>query len=246
MAFSGAHLALAFPFPGLGVPVARSEARRLGDVWRGLVGAWPRWNNNQLHWRSRPGTGSGCGGLSGLGRRGWFRCRNQPCRGLDLDVSVGSLRGQARVDLCNLLDDLVRRFFIDNLRRTRADGLCHKLIEQLVQAGLPAEVLRARAQTIARTPSTHSQLASLVVGYEPVVGLFLFTTADVARYCLPDHPGSPRPHSLSAARSIPVFPLPPTAAEIRRRPQIVQLKPSEDSRDRPLLFHRVSGEMSES
>jgi hypothetical protein len=37
-----------------------------------------------------------------------------------------------------------------------------------------------------------------------VVGLLLLTSADVARYRLPNHPFSPCPHSFSAASAIPI------------------------------------------
>jgi hypothetical protein len=80
------------------------------------------------------------------------------------------------------------------------DGLCHELINQLVEAGLAAEVFRAGAQTIARAPSGDPKFATLVMGDEPMVRLPLFISANVARYCLPDHRFPPIPHSLSSGK----------------------------------------------
>ncbi len=53
-------------------------------------------------------------------------------------------------------------------------------------------MLRPRAQAVARTPSAHPELTALVIGHKPVVGLLLLTSADVTRYCLPDHLFSPK------------------------------------------------------
>ncbi len=67
------------------------------------------------------------------------------------------------------------------------DCIGHELIDELVQAGLTAQVLGAGTQPVARTPTGNPQLAPLVVRYEPMIRLSLFTSANVARYCLPDH-----------------------------------------------------------
>jgi hypothetical protein len=77
-------------------------------------------------------------------------------------------------------------------------------------------MLRPRAQPVTRVPPAHPQLLSLVIGHKPVVRLLLLRSADVARYCLPDHRISPYPHSPPAAGPIPVFPLIPMRQTISK------------------------------
>jgi hypothetical protein len=81
----------------------------------------------------------------------------------------------------------------------------YEIIDQLMQAGLTAEMLGPWTQPVARIQPAHPQLSALVIGHIPVVGLLLLGSADVARYCLPDHRISLSPHSRSAALSIPFF-----------------------------------------
>ena len=90
----------------------------------------------------------------------------------------------ARAAVGNAVGDF--EFVCAGLHAAR-DGLGHEVIDELVKAGLTAEVLGTGTQAVSRAPSGHPQLASLLVGYKPVVRLSLFTSTNVARYCLPDH-----------------------------------------------------------
>jgi hypothetical protein len=67
------------------------------------------------------------------------------------------------------------------------DDALHEFISELMKASLAAEVPGAGAQTGSSIPSAHAQLAALLRGYKPMVGLPLFCPADIARNCLPDH-----------------------------------------------------------
>src|SRR5271167_77744 len=59
-------------------------------------------------------------------------------------------------------------------------------------------MLHAGTEPVARVPTADTQLSALLESDEPVVGLFLFCCADVARYGLPDHRNPPSPRSVSA------------------------------------------------
>jgi hypothetical protein len=56
----------------------------------------------------------------------------------------------------------------------------HEFVHQLVQAGLPAQVLHAGAQPVARVPPAQPQFSALLGSNKPMVVLLLFRCADVA------------------------------------------------------------------
>jgi hypothetical protein len=117
-------------------------------------------------------------------------------------------------------------------------------------------------QPVARIPPAHPQFLSLVIGHKPVVRLLLLRSADVARYCLPDHRISSVCIALSH-RADPHLPLDPEAPnnleepraldeprtlelpQAFELPQVAQTNPIEYFEGRLPLFHRVSGEISE-
>ena len=115
--------------------------------------------------------------------RGWSQ---KPCRGLEC-IFDGLIRFPRRRHLDLLL--LHRR---RGLPRYRFPGNHprHEFIHQFVEARLPANP-RARAQPVPRVPPAHTQFPALFTGHEPVVGLLLLCSTDVARYRLPDHFNSP-------------------------------------------------------
>lgn len=167
-----AHLALPFPLPCLRPPTARSETRLVR--WRrdpfavctSRHGHQPRGRLHRNRQRRRPRC-----------------CRgNQSRRRLHLDVSC------TRCQTCiHARHTLVSLNSLSHRPAAHRNRLCHELIHQLVQACLPAQMFRSRTQPIAREPSANPQLSTLLVCHKPVVRLLLFRSADVARYCLPDH-----------------------------------------------------------
>jgi len=185
--------AFALPLPGFGSPVARRKAGRLAGRKRGIFGFCPSRHRDQLRLRPerRP---------VGQERRG----RGEQPRGM-LGFPIRRVRRQARIGGPS------RGFHVRLLCRARLwpdrQGLGHEVVYQLVQAGLSAQMLRPRPEPVARVPPAHPQFSALVIGHKPVVRLLLFSSADVARYRLPDHRISPSPHSLPAAWPIP-FPPP--------------------------------------
>jgi hypothetical protein len=62
-----------------------------------------------------------------------------------------------------------------------------EFIEQLVEAGLSAKVLRPGAKPALRAPAAHAQFAGVRVRHKPVIGLLFLSPADIARNGLPDH-----------------------------------------------------------
>jgi len=65
-------------------------------------------------------------------------------------------------------------------QRFLANGPRHVVVNQFVQACLASQMLRARPQPVARVPPADSKLSTLLVGHEPVVGLLLLVSANVA------------------------------------------------------------------
>ena len=91
---------------------------------------------------------------------------------------IGRNHGQAGV--CCRSRVLVDRFFLCPLLHAYGDRSGHELIHQLVQAGMPAQVLHAGAQPVARVPPAQPQFSALLGSNEPMVVLLLFRCADVA------------------------------------------------------------------
>ena len=62
-----------------------------------------------------------------------------------------------------------------------------ELAYQLVRTGLAAEMLRSRRPKVERVPSTDAQTSGIIASDEPMVGLALVRSADIAGYDLLDH-----------------------------------------------------------
>ena len=99
------------------------------------------------------------------------------------------------------------------------------------------------AQPVARVPTADAQLSTLFVSDEPVVGLFLFRCANVARYGLPDHRNPPSPRNVSADFIGSASTFPSLRSQERRSPS----GPSHWKLlgNCPPSFHRAFPEMGE-
>lgn len=98
---------------------------------------------------------------------------------------IGCVRGQARVCTRNLF---VQIHFVHNAAlHARSNVSRHEVVDKFVQAGLTAQMFRPGAHTVPRVPPADPHLSPMLIGHEPVVRLFLLSSADVTRDCLPDH-----------------------------------------------------------
>ena len=77
--------------------------------------------------------------------------------------------------------------FRDRSGSSHGERSRHEVVDQLVKAGLPAQVLRTCAHASLRAPPTDAEFRSVLVGHKPVVGLLLVSSADVARNGLANH-----------------------------------------------------------
>lgn len=82
---------------------------------------------------------------------------------------------------------LDKTLFLLQGRCPYSDGARHEVIDELVEAGLPAEMLGLQARTSLRVPATDPKFLPMFIGDEPVVGLLLVSTTDVARDGLANH-----------------------------------------------------------
>jgi len=222
MPLGGPRLSFALALPGFSAPATRRIARRLFKFRRGhrRLRLRPSRHRNQL--RRRPEW------------RPWRyhgQHRRQQSRGR-LDLNVSRIRSQARVGDRR---ENIRIAFLHRRLHTHLQRPGHEFIYQFVQAGLPAQMLRPGTQPVPRAPSADTQLAALLRRHKPVVGLLLLRSADVTRYCLPDHGISSSPLSSSAASSIRMAPFlhPPRASLNHRR---LQDKSIEEPLESPSSF----------
>ena len=179
--FNGTQFPGAFALPGFGVPGARRESRRVGgDRRKGnrrqLVNLRPRRQGDHFALRARRGHAQNrCGRWNqARGRFDIGRC-NSSISGSGCEASVGCNGRLLPVALVICRPGWAR------------DGFRHKLVHQLVQAGLPAEMLGSSAQAVTRRPTAYAQLSRLLVGNKPMISLPLLRSANVARNGLPDH-----------------------------------------------------------
>ena len=115
-------------------------------------------------------TSSGWGRKTGLGGTGAGGVSN---RADDLTGSNHLLAAAAEVRLASVTaGDSVRSFIrIRRALRPHGNRFGHELVHQLVETGLPAEMLRVRALPVARVPAADAQLSCLLISDKPVVGL---------------------------------------------------------------------------
>ena len=128
--FARSQFTLPLALPCLSAAAPRNVARRLRNRCQSRLCRDTRRQCDHL--RLRP---------AGRRRQNRFRRRQKPRRRLELLVS--RVRGQARIVRCR------RRACLARLRggrlQARGYGPGHKVVDQLVQAGLSAQMLRSRA-----------------------------------------------------------------------------------------------------
>jgi len=171
-AFDGAEFAFALAVPGFRAPVARVIAGWLFRE-RGRLGG-----RSGRHWYQFSGWPERLAPGHGWQRRGYQTSGR-------LYFLMRAVRGKAGIGGGGLVLD--RNILCGARWDAHGKGSGHEFVHQLVEAGLPAQMLHPRTQAIARVPAADAQLSALLRGNKPVVGLFLFRCANVTRYCLPDH-----------------------------------------------------------
>ena len=202
-AFDGAEFAFALAVPGFRAPVARVIAGWLFRE-RGRLGG-----RSGRHWYQFSGWPERLAPGHGWQRRGYQTSGR-------LYFLMRAVRGKAGIGGGGLVLD--RNILCGARWDAHGKGSCHEFVHQLVEAGLPAQMLHPRTQAIARVPAADAQLSALLRGNKPVVGLFLFRCANVTRYCLPDHSISPSPHSVPACSIRSAHRRPPLNGGLNRTP----------------------------
>ena len=109
------------------------------------------------------------------------------------------------------------------------------MADQLVRAGLTAEMLRFWGLQVERVPSTDAQLSGFFAGQEPMVGLALLGPADIACYNLLDHCRSLQVASRTALLSGSTATIP---IRLFMRPEIVVQTLNSCARELPPLSRR--------
>ena len=197
VAFHSAQFAVALAFPGFGSPTARRVNGRLfrehrRGNWRGRNEKRPRRHGDDGGRRARrPGRSraperkprarsaapKNRHRRRRLAKSGW--CRSPRTRVPHPGAPHGQQERWTRPAMVRAMNS--------------STSLCRQV--------WPHRCLELGAQTVARVPTADAQLARLLARDEPMVGLFLFRSANVARNGLADHPAPPVPLPGAVAAS---------------------------------------------